>query len=133
MAHSELTATLERAHQPPIQKILKPIQSFIKLETSGGILLLLCTVVALVWANSPWSNSYTSLWQTPFTIGFGEFVLNKAFILWINDGLMAIFFFVVGLEIKRNCCLGSYRLFAKQHCRLRLQLAEWSFPPGFIF
>ena len=133
MAHSELTATLERAHQPPIQKILKPIQSFIKLETSGGILLLLCTVVALVWANSPWSNSYTSLWQTPFTIGFGEFVLNKAFILWINDGLMAIFFFVVGLEIKRELLSGELSSFRKAALPIAAAIGGMVVPAGIYF
>ena len=97
----------ENSPPSPIERMLSPIQEFLKLETSGGILLMLFTVIALIWANSPYSETYQHLWQTPFTIGLGDFVLNKALILWINDGLMAIFFFVVGLEIKREVLLGE--------------------------
>ncbi len=91
----------------PAEKILQPIQSFIKLETSGGILLMACTIIALAWANSPWAAAHSDLFKTPFTVGFGEFVLNKPLVLWINDGLMAIFFFLVGLEIKREIMMGE--------------------------
>ncbi|MCB0299130.1 MAG: Na+/H+ antiporter NhaA [Calditrichaeota bacterium] len=97
----------ENSPPSPIERMLSPIQEFLKLETSGGILLMLFTAIALVWANSPYSEAYQHLWQTPFTIGLGDFVLNKALILWINDGLMAIFFFVVGLEVKREVLLGE--------------------------
>jgi NhaA family Na+:H+ antiporter len=69
--------------------------------------LLLCTVVALVWANSSWANTYFNLWQTRITVGFGTAVLAKPLLLWINDGLMAVFFFVVGLEIKREILVGE--------------------------
>lgn len=88
-------------------QILYPFQEFTKLEASGGILLLLCTVVALVWANSPWSDSYFNLWHTKLTIGIGSFMLSKDLLHWINDGLMAMFFFVVGLEIKREFLVGE--------------------------
>lgn len=97
----------ENSPPAPIERMLSPIQEFLKLETSGGILLMLFTAIALIWANSPYSETYQQLWQTPFTIGLGDFVLNKPLILWINDGLMAIFFFVVGLEIKREVLLGE--------------------------
>ncbi len=97
----------ENSPPAPIERMLSPIQEFLKLETSGGILLMLFTAIALIWANSPYSEAYQQLWQTPFTIGLGDFVLNKPLILWINDGLMAIFFFVVGLEIKREVLLGE--------------------------
>jgi NhaA family Na+:H+ antiporter len=82
-------------------------QEFIHLEATGGILLILMTAIALAWANSPWSESYFSLWQTKITIGFGDWALSKNLILWINDGLMAVFFFVVGLEIKREVLAGE--------------------------
>ena len=88
-------------------QLLYPFQEFIKLQASGGILLLLSTVVALVWANSPWSDSYFNLWHTKLTVGIGGFVLNKDLLHWINDGLMAMFFFVVGLEIKREFLVGE--------------------------
>lgn len=77
------------------------------MEASGGILLLVATAAALIWANSPWAASYTSLWQTKLTVGAGDFVLSKPILLWINDGLMAVFFFVVGLEIKREFLVGE--------------------------
>lgn len=87
--------------------ILRPFQEFTKIEASGGILLLLATAAALVWVNSPWDASYTELWSTRATLGISDFALNKPLFLWVNDGLMAVFFFVVGLEIKREVLLGE--------------------------
>jgi NhaA family Na+:H+ antiporter len=77
------------------------------MEAAGGIALMACTVIALVWANSPWAASYDALWQTRLTVGVGGWVLSKPALLWINDGLMAIFFFLVGLEIKRELLVGG--------------------------
>jgi NhaA family Na+:H+ antiporter len=91
----------------PVHRVMRSFQEFARTEASGGILLLLCTSIALVWANSPWRDSYGELWQTKLTFGFGDFVLSKPLLLWINDGLMAIFFFVVGLEIKREVLVGE--------------------------
>ena len=88
-------------------RILKPFQEFARLEASGGILLLACTVAALVWANSPWGESYQRLWQIPLTVGVSDLIVSKPLLLWVNDGLMAIFFFVVGLEIKREILVGE--------------------------
>lgn len=87
--------------------ILTPFQKFIKLESFSGILLFLASVVALVWANSPLGDLYRDLWN--YHIGFRTetFELYKPLILWINDGLMAIFFFVIGLEVKRELILGE--------------------------
>jgi len=87
--------------------ILSPFQKFIKIESFSGILLLVATIFALVWANSPFGEIYQSLWQ--YKIGFTteSFELNKPLILWINDGLMAIFFFLIGLEIKREFLIGE--------------------------
>ncbi len=91
----------------PIRFVLRPFQEFVRLEASGGILLLICTIAALVWANSAWNKTYTDLWHTPITIGAGNLVLSKDLSHWINDGLMALFFFVVGLEIKREILAGE--------------------------
>ncbi|MFQ6117251.1 MAG: Na+/H+ antiporter NhaA [Candidatus Bipolaricaulia bacterium] len=91
----------------PTERILRPFQEFAKVEASGSILLLLGTVVALAWANSPWARAYFSLWQTKLAIGLGGFVLAKPLLSWINDGLMAVFFFIVGLEIKREVLVGA--------------------------
>jgi len=87
--------------------ILDPFRRFLDVEASGGILLLLFTVVALVWANSPWGHYYHEFWEHHLTIGIDSFKLSKSLLHWINDGLMAIFFFVVGLEIKRELIAGE--------------------------
>src|SRR5690606_10923485 len=86
---------------------LTPFQKFVKIESFSGILLLFTTIVALVWANSPLGNSYTELWQYNIGIVTDNFELKKPLILWINDGLMAIFFFLIGLEIKRELLIGE--------------------------
>ena len=91
-----------------IQKIiLTPFQKFVKIESFSGILLMFTTLIALVWANSQFGDSYQSLWQ--YNLGFTSphFELNKPLILWVNDGLMAIFFFLIGLEIKREFLIGE--------------------------
>ncbi len=95
------------SHPSPIEALLKPVNHFIQYEASSGIVLCFMTLLALVWANSPFAALYFSLWQTPVILGFGEAVLDKPLIKWINDGLMAIFFFVIGLEIKREVLVGE--------------------------
>src|SRR5690606_10506756 len=89
------------------EKILSPFQKFVKIESFSGILLLIATIVALVWANSPFSESYQSLWQYKLGFATEDFELYKPLILWVNDGLMAIFFFLIGLEIKREFLIGE--------------------------
>ncbi len=91
----------------PFRKVISLFQDFAQLEASGGIFMITCAVVALVWANSPWSEAYFGLWQVKLTVGVGEWALSKSLLKWINDGLMAIFFFVVGLEIKRELLVGE--------------------------
>ena len=93
--------------KPQIEKFLRPFQAFLHAEASGGILLLICTVIALVWANTPFAESYFHLWYTYISINISDFSLNYSLHHWINDGLMAIFFFVVGLEIKREFLVGE--------------------------
>lgn len=87
--------------------IRKPFERFFKLESSGSILLFAATIAALIIANSPLADLYNFIWQQPLKIGFNTFKLEKPLILWINDGLMAIFFFVIGLEIKREILVGE--------------------------
>jgi NhaA family Na+:H+ antiporter len=91
----------------PIIRIIRPFQAFAENKTSGGILLLLCTVAALVWANSPWAESYAALWHTNFTVSLAGRTLSHDLHFWVNDLLMVIFFFVVGLEIKREILVGE--------------------------
>ncbi|MDP9378626.1 MAG: Na+/H+ antiporter NhaA [Chloroflexota bacterium] len=93
--------------QHPIRRVLYPISEFMHEEASGGIVLMLCAIAALIWANSPWADAYTSLWQTRVTIGPEGYDISKDLLHWINDGLMAVFFFVVGLEIKREVLVGE--------------------------
>ncbi len=95
------------------KKILSPFQKFIQIESFSGILLLIATITALVWANSSFGDTYQSIWQ--YKIGFSteDFALNKPLILWINDGLMTIFFFLIGLEIKREVFIGELNSFKK--------------------
>lgn len=87
--------------------MLTSFQIFFRQEGSSGILLLLVTVLAVLWANSPFSQSYFSLWTTKLSIGLGDLVISKDLLHWINDGLMTFFFFVVGLEIKRELLVGE--------------------------
>jgi protein-disulfide isomerase len=77
-------------------------QQFTRLQASSGILLLCAMGLALLWANSPWGHNYFELWETYLTISLGRFSLSENLLHWVNDGLMVIFFFVVGLEIKRE-------------------------------
>ena len=91
----------------PVDGLLKPINQFIRMEASSGILLLIMAVLALVFANSPLSEAYFDTLQIPVTAGFGDFLIQKPLLLWINDGLMAVFFFLVGLEIKREVLVGE--------------------------
>jgi Na+:H+ antiporter, NhaA family len=83
------------------------LREFIHDEAFGGILLLLCALAALIWANSPWGATYDALWSTELTLGTVQYHLTESLRHWVNDGLMAIFFFVVGLEIKREVLVGE--------------------------
>lgn len=91
----------------PIDELLKPINQFLRLEASSGILLMVMAMLALVLANTALSETYFSTLEIPLTVGFGDFMIQKPMLLWINDGLMAIFFFLVGLEIKREVLVGE--------------------------
>ncbi|MEO5787891.1 Na+/H+ antiporter NhaA [Gelidibacter sp.] len=89
------------------KKILSPFQKYVNTESLSGVFLITATLIALIWANSPWGESYQNLWQYEMGFTTESFELNKPLILWINDGLMAIFFFLIGLEIKREFLIGE--------------------------
>ncbi|MBQ0732767.1 Na+/H+ antiporter NhaA [Aquimarina celericrescens] len=93
--------------------LLTPFQKFIKIESFAGMLLFGATIVALIWANSPYGEYYENLWQYKIGISFQSFELKKPLILWINDGLMAIFFFLIGLELKRELLVGEINTLKK--------------------
>jgi Na+:H+ antiporter, NhaA family len=90
-----------------IAPLVRPIQAFLSAETAGGIMLVLSAAIALAWANSPWGDAYQHFWHTPVAIGFGEHALTMSLEHWVNDGLMVIFFLLVGLEIKREVVVGE--------------------------
>jgi Na+:H+ antiporter, NhaA family len=87
----------------------RPVASFLRVEAAGGIILLVAALVALAWANSSWAASYEALWSTQVGITVGDFALVGDLGHWVDDGLMAIFFFVVGLEIKYELVSGELR------------------------
>lgn len=119
--------------KPLSEKMLRPFTKFSEIEASSGILLLFCTLLALVWANSSWAESYTSLWQTKFTVGIGGGILSKPLLLWINDGLMAIFFFLVGLEIKREILIGELASLKQAILPIFAALGGMLVPAGIYF
>lgn len=80
----------------------RPLERFLRIEAASGILLLVSAAVALVWANSPWADSYLHFWHTPIGLRLGTFTFERPLEWVVNDGLMVIFFFVVGMEIRRE-------------------------------
>ena len=85
----------------------KRFRDFVHSEAASGLVLLIASILALTWANAPWNASYINLWETQLTIQLGEYAVSGSLRYWINDGLMAIFFFVVGLEIRRELLVGE--------------------------
>jgi len=85
----------------------RPLERFLRVEAASGILLLVAAAVALAWANSPWAGAYASLWHTPLGIRVGAFAFERSLEWFVNDVLMVIFFFVVGLEIRREIHVGE--------------------------
>lgn len=92
-----------------IESLSTTFLSFLRSEASGGVILLICAILAVLIANSPWGESYEHALHTPIAIGLGAFSLEMGLLHWVNDGLMAIFFFLVGLEIKREFLYGELK------------------------
>lgn len=119
--------------RPSRRRLLQPIVQFIQTEASSGILLMASALIALIWANSPWAATYHEIWQTKLTVAIGTFEISKAAILWINDGLMAIFFFLVGLEIKRELLLGQLSSLRLATLPVAAAIGGMVFPALFYF
>jgi NhaA family Na+:H+ antiporter len=117
-------------HATPVERLVRLFQEFARQEASGGILLIACTVVALAWANSPWAGSYFHLWHTDPTFGFAGKLISKPLHFWINDGLMALFFLLVGLEIKRETLVGELASFKKAALPITAALGGMIVPAG---
>ncbi|HEX6150980.1 Na+/H+ antiporter NhaA [Nocardioides sp.] len=89
--------------------VARPVREFLRVEYASSVLLLTAAVVALVWANSPWSSTYDDLWRTHISLDLGVLRLDESLQYWVNDALMVVFFFVVGLEIKYELVHGDLR------------------------
>ncbi|MGH8946451.1 MAG: Na+/H+ antiporter NhaA, partial [Acidimicrobiia bacterium] len=83
-------------------RFVRPVLRFTEIEAAGGIALLVAALAALVWANSPVAAAYEALWETPLSVDLGLLRVDESLREVVNDGLMAVFFFVIGLEIKRE-------------------------------
>jgi len=90
-----------------LKRLISPFEQFVHSESAGGLALIFASLVAFAWANSSLAPGYFALRETTFGLGFGDFSLEKPLLLWVNDGLMAFFFFLVGLEIKREVLVGE--------------------------
>lgn len=113
-----------------IKAVSGSLNQFMQLETTASLLLFAFSVLAVVWANSPYGQTYSDLWNYKFTVGFANtsFHLEKPLILWINDGLMAIFFFVIGLEVKREVLAGELTTLRKASLPIFAALGGMAFP-----
>jgi Na+:H+ antiporter, NhaA family len=103
----DFESLLEAIEKPLGVKINLLAQEFTRLAASGGIVLLLGTIIAMLWANSSWAGTYLQLWKTELGFDLGALHLSKHLLEWVNDGLMVIFFFYVALEIKREIQTGE--------------------------
>lgn len=92
---------------PAIERVMRPFTTFAQRESSSGIVLMVCAAIALIWANSPYQQSYFELWHLESSVEIGAWRLSHSLAHWINDGLMALFFLLVGLEIKRELLGGE--------------------------
>lgn len=98
--------------RPLARYVARPVREFLRVESAGSVLLLAATVVALLWVNLPvdgWASGYDQFWHTPLTIELGDWRIEESLQHWVNDGLMTLFFFVVGLEIKDELVHGDLR------------------------
>jgi len=98
-----------RSDRPIARYVARPLREFLRVEAAGSLVLVVAAVAALVWANSPWSESYDDLWHAHVVLEVGSFTMEGSLQHWVNDALMVIFFFVVGLEIKYELVNGDLR------------------------
>lgn len=113
-----------------LDRFLKPIRGFLNTEKTAGIILMISALLAIIWSNTPWSDSYFHLWEYELGINLGEFGIKKSLHHWINDGLMAMFFFVIGLELKREIIGGELSDPRKAILPLAAAVGGMAFPAG---
>jgi NhaA family Na+:H+ antiporter len=90
-----------------LKQLMRPVSKFVEAKIAGSVLLLTAAIIGFAWANSPYADSYYALWDIPITISIGHFTISESLGHWVNDALMVIFFFVIGLEIKREVLVGE--------------------------
>jgi NhaA family Na+:H+ antiporter len=98
-----------RSDRPIPRRLVRPLQEFLSTAAAGGLVLLAATAAALIWANSPASAAYERLWSTDLSVRLGGWSVEGDLRFWVNEGLMALFFLLVGLEIKRELLIGELR------------------------
>ncbi len=139
MAHPTHETAPPPRHDPPgawwpavrvARRALAPVERFLAIEAASGILLMAAAAVALVWANSPWRESYVALLHVPFGVSLGPFAFQRDLHFWINDGVMTIFFFVVGLEIRREIHSGELSELRRAALPLAAALGGMFVPAG---
>ncbi len=111
-----------------ISKVSGALKDFLKQESAGGIVLIAAAALALLIANSPLAPAYFGTLETKLNVSFGSFEINKALLLWINDGLMAIFFFLIGLEVKREIINGQLSTWDKASLPLVAAIGGMAMP-----
>lgn len=119
---------IDVVEKPRIENIIRPFQKFFNIEASSGIILLASAILSMIWANSQFGDLYENLWSRNFTIGISDYIFKEHLLFWINDGLMAIFFFVVGLEIKREILVGELATVKKALLPLFAAIGGMLFP-----
>jgi Na+:H+ antiporter, NhaA family len=92
---------------PPPLRLPAPLREYLRNEAAGGVVLMVAAALALGWANSPWRAAYAALWETPLAVQVGRYGIEADLRRWVDDGLMTLFFLVVGLEIKRELVTGE--------------------------
>ncbi|WP_037321524.1 Na+/H+ antiporter NhaA [Salegentibacter sp. Hel_I_6] len=113
--------------------LLLPIKNFIEKKTSVGLLLIFSAILAMIVANSPLSDAYHNLWKQYIHLGINDFVIKKNLLHWINDGLMSIFFFMIGLELKREILQGELSSFRKSMLPIGAAIGGMLFPALIYF
>ncbi len=124
----DIESLVEEVEKPIGVQVRNLFNRFTRLQASGGILLVITTLIALILANSNFANAYFDLWKTDLSITFGEVGLSKYLLKWVNDGLMVLFFFVVGLEIKREITVGELNTPRKAALPLMGAIGGMAFP-----
>ena len=111
-----------------IDRVSEALKDFLKQESAGGIVLIAAAALALLIANSPLAPAYFGTLETKLNVSFGDFAIDKALLLWINDGLMAIFFFLIGLEVKREIIDGQLSSWDKASLPLAAAIGGMALP-----